>query len=220
MQTSGTKRKRSFSQFNSPIKKFKTLKSTLNKPTVASKQYVKRQIRKQQELKYYSNSGNVTVDYSGAVYPLTNIPQGDSDTARDGDAFIPTSIQLRYNVTVADATNLVRVMVVRYNNYISGDISVNSVLQTIGSFEAPITAYSFDNRQNFTVIYDKCHALDTYNSIQSVDLSLPLAKKTVQYAAASSTAGTNRYWLLVISDSAAATHPSIKYYIRVQFTDS
>jgi len=171
------------------------------------------------ELKYFAGSASpFAVDLSGSVVDVTPIPQGDTDQSRDGDEVTLQHIELGYQIVCADATNMVRVIMFQWlpNN----TPSVSTILLSSGASYSPLSALSTDQRPLYRILYDKIHFLSlaaNYNNGDMVKRKIPVAK--AQFIAGS-TAGTSHIYLLFISDSGAASHPTASYYVKTEYFDS
>lgn len=221
MSTTGTKRKRDDSSSNTAgSKKAKGTKSFNRTGDFATKDFVKKYLAKNQELKFFAVENGVTaVDFSGTIYDLSGIAQGDTDVTRDGDEIMPKSLNIRGSMVIADSTNVMRFIVFRWLQ--STTPVVTDILGVgVGSLFGPYAPYNVDSRQKFNVLYDKIQELgSTSQQVALINKFLPLAQKSVQYSAGTTT-GTNKIWALAISDSGAASHPGIAFTHELRFTDS
>lgn len=179
----------------------------------------KRIVSTNQEHKYLDIVfNNSTIDYSGSSFSLADVPQGDTDSTRDGDALMPTSLDIRLSITNADATNLIRICIIRWHSNVS-TLAVANILQYANQTYAPQTPFVHDGRGEFQVLHDGLHSTNTVNKPQIIlRKKLRLAKKAVHYTAGT-TAGREKIFLIALSDSAAASHPYIAGYIRFNYTD-
>lgn len=219
---SGTKRKRDDPMSDStPSKKFKPKKS--KKPNgggnFATKDFVKKYLKKNQELKFiHTDHGVTSVDWSGTLYDLCSIAQGDTDGTRDGDTIMPTSLYLRGSFVLGDNTNTMRFIIFRWLD--STTPAASDIFQGgLGSLFAPYSPMNVDGRAKFNVLYDQFIKLGSGDNIQLLDQTLSLAAKPIQYAAGTTT-GTNKIYAVVVSDSGAASHPGAAWCHQLRFTDS
>lgn len=187
---------------------------------------VQQQIVKRAETKFHVATQSIGVDYTGAVYDLTSINQGDTDESRDGDAIYWKSQTFNYRVYGGDTTNALRVIIFQwFGNTSLHTPTVGDVLQQYGSTLGVLSTYLHDGEQgtNFRVFYDKTttavNGTDTVDKVFSVKVPLKYARKKCQFNAGSASR-TNGLFLCVISDSAATPNPGIEYWSRVTFTDS
>lgn len=175
------------------------------------------------EKKYGESTGSQSVDFSGAIIDVSAIAQGDGDTNRNGDQLTLTSYELKYNWVQADTTNLVRTIIFQWlPNTSAGAPTVGSVLiaAPLGTATAPLAVYDHDNRYNFRILYDKLHRLDAAHVIQGNEIMITkFARNRIQFNGGATT-GSNRIYILIISDSAAAAHPTFYYDNKINFRDS
>lgn len=170
-----------------------------------------------QETKWSAVSNNAAVSFSGNLISLCDIAQGDTDTTRDGDELLMTKIEVRFANYLGDTTNITRVIIFRWMP--PSVPAVSDFWADIGTAESPLATFIHDQQQNVTVLYDKlCFTgpgryVEVGQAIQNLNVR-------VQFVAASTTIATGKVYMFFISDSAAATHPTVSYYARTEFTDS
>lgn len=180
---------------------------------------VNKALSKNMEHKYFDYQfASPSVDDQGITYYISDVPQGDTDTTRDGDKLMPTSLDLNLAVYAGDTTNVVRFMIVRWHSNVS-TLAAGNVFQYLNSAYAPHTPLHHDGRSQFEVLLDKTIVLNTVSRpIVKIVKRLILAKKTIKYSAGSTT-GSDKILALAVSDSAATSHPAIAGYSRLNFTD-
>jgi hypothetical protein len=186
------------------------------------KQMVKEMLSGEQELKIYitQNTGTA-ISYSGTIVDCSGISAGDTDTTRDGDRVSLKEWTFSWYITPGDSYNLVRCILFQYTSDTAlGGPSVTNIIQTDGSVVSPLSYKSIDYVKNIKILYDKVLFADTYHPVV---VASPSVKKRffdhqVQFTGA--TTRTNGLFALFVSDSSAATHPSVYYYSTVRFTDS
>lgn len=193
-------------------------------------QIVRKELNKNIETKYYdrastSASGD-TVDYSGsAFYVLTTPSQGTTDLTRVGDKVRIRGLHCRMNLFCGDSTNTMRVILYQYKQ--ASNLIANSVTYLlngtyVGTAQAPNSPYVHDYQKLFNVLYDKTFALDLVSKPEmSLVFKCPIkyARKEIAFSAGSTDA-INHIYLLVISDSGAATHPSVQFVTRFYYDDA
>ncbi len=206
-----------------PLRKnFPKVSNPGNAPVSKSvvRQMIKSSLGSQQELKYYSTFINTTLDISGTIFSILRPAQGVSDLDRIGDSVFLKHIELKYATSAADPTNLVRVIVFKWNQASTPTVADVLTSAYLGTVQAPLAPLTWDNRSKITVYYDKLHSLvpSTNTALVSSSLSLPI-KGRVQWAASAVTNGTNQIYICAISDSGAATHPAFEFVSLVAFSD-
>lgn len=203
---------------------------------------VKRLINRNIELKYFPYVANTTsVTSTGAsVGNPFDVPQGNTDTSRNGDSLKWCGkIDFRFEIVngfgaTADLYNKVRVVIYQFKDAtISGQSPIPSQIFINGPSGAidVLSQYNHDFRHDYHILFDKTYhtALSTNvaNSTQAPNsttgvkhyrISLKKANKVVQYQGGGGQA-TNRLFLYYISDSSAATHPTIQYSLKTFFRD-
>lgn len=181
-------------------------------------------IRKTAEKKYVAfNSSAAGIDTGGLILRFTEVPQGDTDVTRDGDQLTIRSLQFNYVLTLADTTNVMRVILFQWFDSTQSvqPIPSNILIDTaIG--RAVASPYSHDYRYQFKILYDKTHVLDSNTPVINRRVFLkrfPFKHKKIQYVGASSTNHNNGLFALVISDSAVGPNPTITYSGKFNFSD-
>lgn len=189
---------------------------------LATKKYVKEQIVKHQELKYYDETLSDFIDYNGAVYCLTDMAQGLGDSQRVGDKISIKSMLIRGTLAEADLRNIIRIIIFQWYPVDSASAPVPAqILQAIGTWGI-VSPYIHDTRNQFGILVDKMYNLNTSSTpYRPFEIRVPLkyAKKSVNFNAAG-LFGSNHICALVITDSSASTHPTVSFYTRVYYTDS
>lgn len=192
---------------------------------VASKRYVRTQLAKENEMKYFDTNDAFAVSDVSTIRQLSNIAQGTTDTSRVGDEVAMKFLRFKYTVkTEGDRYNLLRVIVFQWYTHSTYRVpTIAEILQSTANSYAIHSPYIHDYRHSFGVLYDKVHRMvyDADNEAMIVNKKVPLkyAKKNIHFEAGT-TDGANKLYLLVVSDSAAVNHPSILYYTRLWYTDS
>lgn len=178
------------------------------------------------EKHYFDTVINNTIDSSGSIFDLSLIPQGDTDTSREGDRVRMTSIQWRGQAYNADTSNVLRFVFFQWLMDDGVDTpQVSEILQAtmVGNPYAVYAPYAKDYAgYKFAVLYDEilCTSQNgDANNIFSFNFPIKKNKKitpNIQYVAAT-TSGTNKLFVMVISDSGAITHPSAIGVFRIRF---
>lgn len=191
----------------------------------ATRAYVKGQLTRQLETKYYNRfNQTISTDYSGSLVDLTAlIAQGITVAGRVGDRIDLRSIEWRGQITSADSHNFVRFALVQFReNSTAGAPVIGDWLETVNNTLAPTTLWNWDRRTEYRVLWDKTYYVDTGD-----DYALQFAgkipstklKTSVHYDPGVNT-GSNHVYLLIITDSAAVTHPSVSYDMRITYKDA
>jgi len=163
-------------------------------------------------------------------FAIASIPQGDTDSARDGDRVKLIGLEFRFDTYLQgfggtnDFTNTVRLTFYQYRPMSSGSHPViadiyqdsNSVAQSPTS-----SAFNWDNRADYKILYDRRFFLSGNGPavVGENVVRVPL-KGCIQYSSGSNTLGQNQLFYIMSSDSLVATHPLINIYTRVTYTDA
>jgi len=171
-----------------------------------------------QEKKSFDVGFATTVADTGATARLTAIPQGDTDSSRQGDHVKLLKGELISAASYSDTTNCLRLIIYRWNQDDSSSApTVSDILQTT----SPYSPLNRDNERarKFDVIVD--HQYVVSNVGQGVDkfrCSMNLKSQIAFQATA--TSGTGHLYYFVVSDSAGVPHPSLSFIWRTYYTDS
>lgn len=171
----------------------------------------------QSELKYFDTLATAAPDYAGYLQNLSLVPQGSTDISRDGDQLYATSIQIRGNITLADTTNYLRVILFCWKSDTTPD--QDDILTTTykGSTNYVLAPYHHDGRSMFTVLSDRTYFLHADKTQVQFNITKKLNKK--MFFNAGGTSGKNQVWAMTLSDSAAVSHPSVAMVSRLRFRD-
>lgn len=174
-------------------------------------------INSQSELKYFDTAAAAAPDHAGYLQCLSLIPAGSSDTSRDGDQAYMTSMNIRGSVMLADTTNYLRVILFVWKAE-STPINDDILSATFkGSTNYVLSPYHHDGRTNFTVLSDRTYSLHSDKTQINFNITKKLNKKILFNGGG--TTAKNHIWMMTLSDSAAASHPSISVVSRVRFRD-
>jgi hypothetical protein len=188
-----------------------------------TKKQVEAMIKGQQETKFLDIVNSITANYGGTVVALTDLGQGTTNITRIGNNITVRNLRFRYHLTCADSYNLVRVIIFRWHERFSLDPPDSSdILELVNSTNAVNAPYTFNERDAFTILFDKTETLVLSTSVNTAYVQgvLKVSQQPVQYFGSSTTDILNGLYFLVISDSSVTTHPGMNYYFRLEYTDS
>lgn len=186
------------------------------------KRQVKRLIGNRTETKYHDFVVNSSITAGGGVSAMVAPAQGIKDTERVGD-----SIQLKklvYNLAFsgADTTNIIRFIIVRWSlNSATSSPTVTDILETA----TPTALYNYDqyNQGKFHVVFDRSFACTAVGwnlyVARGAIWGKKLGRKKMQFNEAA-TSGLWQFFWLAITDSVAASHPTIVGDMRLEYTDA
>jgi len=201
------------------------------------KKEVKTIISKRQELKYFvpAQVNGAASSNTPGVASLSDVPQGDSDTSRDGDRLQwagKMDIKLSFVGTIGTAGDL-------YNTYrfiifqwhpnttpVPLDILLTGPTTNVDVY----SQYNHDNRQQYKILLDKTlttvgfltgtsYPQSNYIVNRRYIVSLRRASKYAQFVAAT-TAATNKIYYFLVSDSSLIAHPTYSLSTKIFFRDS
>lgn len=178
------------------------------------------------EKHYFDTVINSTIDSTGSIFDLSAIPQGDTDSSREGDRVRISSIQWRGQAYNADTSNVMRFIFFQWLEDDGIDTPQTSeILQAvvIGQPYGVYGPYAKDYAgYKFAVIHDQTLCTSQNGDANNIfTFNMPYAKRkklspNIQFVAGT-TSGTNKLYLMVISDSGAITHPSAIGVFRIRF---
>lgn len=171
-------------------------------------------------------SQSTGISTTGTIFgPLSAPAQGDEDTERTGDALRVSSMQIRYQVQVADVTNVMRMVMFQWKSSQMAAPQVGEVLQPYLPGPAPgiFSPYTHDSRDNMRILWDsgllQLAVDDTGNVCGTAYVTKGfLNERKIQFVAGATT-GYPHIYLLCISDSGAVTHPTVNFVSRMVYTE-
>ena len=153
---------------------------------------------------------------------ISRLDQGDQAWERIGNRVTPSYLQMNYQLTIGDTTNVVRMLIFQWMK------DSSSVPTMADFFIPPISAvdnvYStyVRNLRNVRVLHDRTYTLDNSRNLQvvgKVNLNLAkLMKKKVLYNN-TSTDGKGHLFIVAFSDSLLVLHPAITYQAKFIYRD-
>lgn len=186
-------------------------------------------LNRREEKKYHPVITNAFLPVgTGSTYSLSEIPQGDSDSSRDGDQVYLTSIQFNWTLFIgtgpSSADNVMsRLILYQYFDTITGGSApaTGSLLISVAS-EANIinSPYNHDQRYKFRVLYDKVVSLNPLANRGASDsvMITKFPRHKIQYESGGVT-GINKLFLFVITNS-STNQPVINFYTKVNYKDN
>lgn len=196
-------------------------KATFRIAQRAARTEITRKERRERELKVYDTEiAQVPIPLTGAIFPITQpIAQGDLRNQRNAAQIYVQNLFFRYQLTVADTSNIVRVVVFRWMDAtVPLATSIFEVLPTSGTIH-PLSALHYNNRKFINVLFDQMMTVDSDDPIK-IEKAF-LAKKYSCWWNTNSTVGQKgQVYIVAVSDSAAVSHPVLHSLIRVKYYDS
>ena len=188
---------------------------------------VKRIMSLRQETKRFVNSVAMTsVLATPAVQgSFSVISQGTGQTARVGSSIFMKRIRIRMTLQSADIVNSLRVIIFQWRENSANLTPAPTDIITL-STNPWQSSYNYTHHvaKNFHICYDRTFSLSTIGSPSVIDRMIDLygkrlGSKHLVYEPAT-TAGTNQYYMLVVSDSVASPSPAIGTTWEFYYTDS
>ncbi len=182
---------------------------------------VRQELHRNEEPKHYDvlSSGTAGIAGSGVLY-LSSMAQGITDITRVGDRISLKSIEARWDLIFADATNFMRIILFQWVGDAVSDVpAISSVLESTPYYLSP---YNWDQRAKFRILHDETYCLDaTANPRTHVGhCKVGLRGSHLQFLNASTNIEAGGLFALFMSDSAAAAHPAYDLYTRIAYTDA
>lgn len=194
------------------------------------KKTVKRLISNQIEKKFFDfNAAATGIDAAGVAGDISAVTVASSATTsgRDGTSIMAKELRVNFQIISSDATNQVRVIVFQWKQSSAGNpIITADVLQQV-AFVPPMAQTAWDNVDDGSlhVMYDKCFQVATGAGTpiaitkRLIFRGRKLGTKRLDFDAGGTT-GHNHYIVFFISDSAAASHPTVAQSHRLIYTDA
>lgn len=187
---------------------------------------VKQALDSEIELKKHDTTVDITASDTGTVVDLSNMIQDVGVGERVGQKVKPKSLDVRLSMIHADSTQVIRLILFQWHQDTSvftpgASVLLDPVALAAGSFGATTAPYNDTNRGLFRIISDR-----TFTSVTAADTAVVHWKRKfspelrhIEYND-SSLEGTEKLWLLAVSDSTAIAHPAVFGHIRLNYTDS
>jgi len=196
-------------------KKKSTIKQIVNKT-------IEKKIQSFAETKMHLTEIDAEYGYDGAVVQLSAIAQGDTQGNRDGNEIQLKSLVFRTYGVASDAYNVQRIIIFRWKE--DSAPVVADILQDVAGAGSQnvISPTSFNQKSRYTILYDTfLTSIGTYVPVSRVishHLNLK-GSKCVYNGANATSYENNQLWVLFISDSDAATHPTFHWYSELTYND-
>lgn len=175
------------------------------------------------DIQYATGISNVPT-----ISSLTSIGPGTGPNQRIGNKVELVSIQCKLLFALADATNYIRIVIFQWLED-AGSFPTWTDLFEFNTLGLPTTqvermspyTLSAGKQGSFRVLYQNELNLDNDNGLQQVKSYINKGfRKVIDFDTVLSTIGTGHLYVMVISDSSAAPHPSVNGYFRMRFKDA
>lgn len=188
------------------------------------KAYVKREISGSQEVKVFNDPGlSTTADVSGSMAGLVGgIVQGTAEDERVGDTIRVSALKMKGYIALGDSQNRFRLVIFQWHPDTASETpTVAKILTTSSTYAlGPNSLPNYFQRSKYKILYDKSVVL--HADRPEVPFAVNIYKKRMRPVTfnVGAATGRNTLWYLIISDSSAATHPSISFDYQLHYTDA
>lgn len=198
-------------------------------PVVATKAYVDRLIAYHAEDKIFDNAqGQIGISNAGTFVDLTDIGQGAGITQRLGNQIYVKKLMYNMKFSRVDSDNTLRVMLLKWNEGSAiNPPTTGNVLDGVGVFASADTPFYQHNWVNsrqgwFKVIQDYRINVDGVKQNIYINKSSTVTRpnQKVNFRLNGAQDGTGKFYLYLVSDSTAVSHPVVTLYTRTVFEDS
>lgn len=187
------------------------------------KKLIKQDRQQTNELKYFNQTSVFAslLSSTGVLESVSNVARGASDSQRDGDRLLPTSLRISYSCFGESLSFQFRFIVLRWIPDDTGLApTVPMILQNSASGFSVNSDYVHDQRGQFNILYDKTHTISNNgNELLHKVINVKMAKKQMDYTAAG-IGGANKIYVLGITDRSLATSGTAQYVSRLNYYDN
>jgi len=169
-----------------------------------------------------------SVGAGGTLFPLSLVPQGDSQSTRVGDFIQP--LRMLFNFTLytvnSDIVTTIRLVFFRW---VPSTALVFPLLANI--LESPVSGnvlshYNFQTQDNYQILAERQYqasgitvAPTTHSNFGATGMEIPLGVNTELEYTIGATTASNHLYLLAISDSALTPFPLLNFVHRLYYED-
>jgi len=184
--------------------------------------HVIKSMEKRKQPKQLPDVHSASVSSTSQFHDFTGtVSQGVAVYQRVGQSIRVQHITLRGVLTSADATQIMRIIVFRWNVSDSSDApAVSELLDTAGGTIPDYVAnYLVYKPSRFTILWDEMFIFSTnWQPLQKFEREIK-CNSLVEYDVGVNT-GKNHIYMMITSDSAVATHPSCVISAAVHYHDT
>jgi len=163
---------------------------------------------------------SVAASSTPSFIDVTSIGQGVTSGTRNGDTFKMKHLRISLACIVADATNLLRVVIFRWKMNNTSDVpSTAEIFQDpTATTRVCLSPLVVTKPSRFTMLFDKLFNLDQLAHPQIIDTINLKLNNLVSFDQGTST-GRDHIYFGFMSDSTAIAHPALSYESMVLFHD-
>lgn len=197
------------------------------------KEEVQKLITTPVEKKYYDYAlDGESIQLTPSFYDISDPAEGTASNEMIGDSMNFINLSYKFHFRVADTTNFIRFVIFQwYADNATDTPQWNQIFQfhTAGNptdqyeLMSPYVIGSGNKAALFKILIDEQFYLDADNSVQMIEgfINKGVRKRIGNLAVpASPSTGTNKIYLMLVSDSGAVSHPVLHGWSRLRFTDS
>ncbi len=168
--------------------------------------------------------GGTIIDGAGFINQLTNIPQGDGTSARDGANVKITSIycKLLIDIHASATTSQVRLLLVEDKQTNQAIYTAADLLQTVVNIQSIVSPKNLDNQFRFNVLHDKVYTLSATGTTSKYITIYKKVSKRLRFDASTPSIADLRsssYSLLWISNE-PTNAPGVSAEFRLRYVDN
>lgn len=173
------------------------------------------------EVKAVAGAVATTASTAGFVGPIAQPAQGVAINQRLGDEIKMLKFEGNIEFTVADATNVVRLVIFQW--YMDDVLDIPALSDIFENTTYPwvsVHKLSAKTRRKYKILYDRAVALSTSNSNMQISCNLDLTSCRKTEFTAGATTGKNILYYAIVSDSVAVTHPGYTFSTALYYQDT
>lgn len=157
------------------------------------------------------------------ILQLSNIPQGDTTSTRDGNQLKTMGLELGYSLIV-NATlprTIVRIIVVCDKQTNQAIYNIDDLLEDSSAGDNIVSPYNLNNRHRFNIIYDRVHSLSLAEATVTVKRYLAFSKLIRFDASTSAIADLTQNSISMVQMTNEPTNvPAITSFLRLRYVDN
>lgn len=167
----------------------------------------------------YDVGVNVNDTTSAPIWPLAYVPEGTGPEQRTGEWINPLYLRVRGEWAVGDVYNSCRLIIFQYKD--DGNApTAGTILKYAGYSYAPYSPFLDAYKNSYNVLYDKTVIVDSDGpKSKQFDIKLKAKKFRKIQLNADPIYRSGGIFMLAISDSGVADHPSITFTSMLLYTD-
>lgn len=174
-----------------------------------------------------ANASPILLTEAGSIANLAQIGQGNGQAQRVGQQITAKKLHMRYWLEDNGGSHVARIIIVQYKKQSSS--STPSLAKILENYSAGTgsawsqLSYTNQFKENFRLLYDKFHAVDTTGGPSTVarEFTIPLNCKIAYNGTQTTDIEKNGIYMFMLSDSTVASGagPKMHYGARLDYTD-